>query len=134
MRPDTSHQKLDRYLTILTTRMHSSRMRTGRSLTVCRSLLLGGGGSFWGGLLLGGLLLRGPPSGGSPWGSLLLGKVSFGGPPSWVGGCLLPGGLLPGGLLLGGGASFWGVPPSLGGASFFWGVPHWGVSLGGCLL
>ena len=24
--------------------MHSSRMRTGRSLTICRSLLLGGGG------------------------------------------------------------------------------------------
>ena len=31
------------------TRMHSSRMRTGRSLTVCRSLLPGGGVSPLGG-------------------------------------------------------------------------------------
>ena len=32
----------------LSTRMHSSRMRTGRSLTVCRSLLLGvGGACIW---------------------------------------------------------------------------------------
>ena len=32
------------------TRMHSSRMRTGRSLTVCCSLLPGGGvGSPWSG-------------------------------------------------------------------------------------
>ena len=33
--------------TQIRTSMHSSRMRTGRSLTVCRGLLLGGGG--WGG-------------------------------------------------------------------------------------
>ena len=34
--------------------MHSSRMRTGRSLTVCCSVLPGGGGSAWsGGVLLG---------------------------------------------------------------------------------
>ena len=32
--------------------MHSSRMRTGRSLTVCRSLLPGGGVSAPGGCLL----------------------------------------------------------------------------------
>ena len=32
------------------TRMHSSRMHAGRSLTVCRSLLLGGGGDGGGGL------------------------------------------------------------------------------------
>ena len=37
--------------------MHSSRMRTGRSLTVCRSLLLRGGGSPWQGGLLGRVLL-----------------------------------------------------------------------------
>ena len=30
------------------TRMHSSRIRTGRSLTVCRSLLPGGGCLLWG--------------------------------------------------------------------------------------
>ena len=49
--------------------MHSSRMRTGRSLTVCCSLLPGEGG-------------RGVCSGG--------GVCSWGGPPCW-------GGLLPGG-------------------------------------
>ena len=40
---------------LMNTRMHSSRMRTGRSLTVCRSLLPGGGGLLpWrGGLLPG---------------------------------------------------------------------------------
>ena len=49
--------------------MHSSKMRTGRSLTVCRSLLPGGGGfalgdvSAPGGCLLGGCLL---PGGGFP--------------------------------------------------------------------
>ena len=90
--------------------MHSSRMRTGPSLTVCR------GG--WGVVsLLGGLLGRGMP----PWG------VSF------PGGCLLWGVSLPGeGGLLGRGVSFWGSPS--GGVSLA-GVPPWGVSFpGGCLL
>ena len=53
------------------TRMHSSRMRTSRSLTACRSLLPGGGVCSWGGLLLGGLLLgRSAPGGGAvcSWG------------------------------------------------------------------
>ena len=66
--------------------MHSSRMRTGRSLTVC-----GGGGELV------------PPSGGDGGGGCLLpggvppsrGCLLPGGCPS--GGCLLPGGLLPGG-------------------------------------
>ena len=40
------------------TRMHSSRMRTGRSLTVCRSLLPGGG-CLLGGVCSGGCLLLG---------------------------------------------------------------------------
>ena len=56
--------------------MHSSRMRTGRSLTVCCSLLCGGGGvpglggclvlGGWSGgcLLLGGCLLPGVSTGG----------------------------------------------------------------------
>ena len=53
---------------LLPTRMHSSRMRTGRSLTVCWSLLRGGcllpggsapGGSAPGGCLLGGCMTRG---------------------------------------------------------------------------
>ena len=63
--------------------MHSSRMRTGRSLTVCCSLLPVGGG----GLLLGGLL-----PGGSALGGVSAPK-----------GCLLTGGVCSqGGLLLGG--------------------------------
>ena len=42
------------------TRMHSSRMRTGRSLTVCRSLLPGGGCLLLGvGVCSGGCVLRG---------------------------------------------------------------------------
>ena len=53
-----------------TTRMHSSRMRTGRSLTVCRSLLPGGGVSAAGGVCSGGCLLPGVasllPGGGIP--------------------------------------------------------------------
>ena len=67
------------------TRLHSSRMRTGRLLTVCCSLLPGGvlldpGGSAWsGGVLLG------PVGGGiSPW--------SRGGSPWSRGGLLGPGG------------------------------------------
>ena len=46
-------------INIFPTRMHSSRMRTGRSLTVCYSLLPGGGGVCSRG---------GAWSGGSPWG------------------------------------------------------------------
>ena len=48
------------------TRMHSSRMRTGRSLTVCCSLLPGGGGLVQGGSARGGCLVRGgsAPGGG----------------------------------------------------------------------
>ena len=67
------------------TRMHSSRMRTGRSLTVFRSLLLGEGGVCSGGVCLwgGGLLLGGVCS----WGS------AHGG----GGGVCSQGGLIPGG-------------------------------------
>ena len=59
---------------INTTRMHSSRMRTGRSLTVCCSLLRGGGHLVWGGvcsrgvcLVWGGLLWRGGLLPGGGW-------------------------------------------------------------------
>ena len=74
--------------------MHSSRMRTGRSLTVCCRLLPGGGGfSLPGGgfSLPGGVL---PAGGGSAWsrgGSPCQGEVSAwsrGGSPCWGG---LPG-------------------------------------------
>ena len=76
--------------------MHSSRMRTGRSLTVCCSVLPGGG-------------LPGP-GGGSPWSQggsawsrggvcLVLGGFSLvwgGSAWSWGGFSLVPGGGLPG--------------------------------------
>ena len=54
---------------IVKTRMHSSRMRTGRSLTVFRGGLLGRGVSLAGGLLArGGLLAKSWYwQGGSPW-------------------------------------------------------------------
>ena len=93
-----------------TTRMHSSRMRTGRSLTVCRSLLPGGGGCLvsgvgclvQGGLLWGGCLL---PGAVCSWGVSGHG-VSGPGGVSAPGGVLSQGGSGPGGggcLLLGGG-------------------------------
>ena len=83
--------------------MHSSRMRTGRSLTVCR------GGSPCPG--------RPPCQGGSPCQGGLLARGA-----SLPGGLLargvsLPGGvLLPGGCLLAGGVSLPGGPPCRGGS------------------
>ena len=59
------------------TRMHSGRMRTGRSLTICCSLLPGGGGFS----LRGACLVRG-------------------GSPCWRGVCLVWGGLPAGGVCL----------------------------------
>ena len=104
--------------------MHSSRMRTGRSLTVCCSLFgPGWGGSPWS---------RGVSvwSGGSPWsrgeGVCLV-------PGGW---CLPgPGGLLgPGGVCLVQGGSPWsgGCLPGLGGSPWSQGVSVWsrGVLLG----
>ena len=92
--------------------MHSSRMHTGRSLTVCQSLLPRGcllqGVSALGGVCSWGCLLGGVCSGGmSALGCLLKGGV-------YSRGCLLPGGVCSGGsawrvsapgvcLLLGGG-------------------------------
>ena len=72
------------------TRMHSSRMRTGRSLTVCWSQLPGEVCSLVGG--------------GCSQGGVCSGGVYSGGRGSVSGGCLLLGGLLPrgGGLLPGG--------------------------------
>ena len=96
--------------------MHSSRMRTGRSLTVCRSVLPEGGGvSAPEGVVV-------CSCGECP----LLGGICSGG-----GGCLLPGGcLLQGGLLWGvvysGGVSAPGGS-ALGGVSAPGGVCSWGV-------
>ena len=73
----------------LGTRMHSSRMRTGRSLTVCCSLLPGG-------VLLG-------PGGFS---------LVQGGLPGPGGGLPVPGGFF---LVLGGFSLVWGVLPARGG-------------------
>ena len=72
--------------------MHSSRMRTGRSLTVsCRSLLP-----------VGGLLLGGSAPGGSGPGGV------------WSQGCLHPGGVCPGGSGPGGSAPGGLVPGGWG--------------------
>ena len=89
----------------VTTRMRSSRMRTGRSLTVCRSLLPGGGLLPGGCLFPGGSALGGSAPGG--W-CLLWGGVCSGGGGVGVS---APGGSdprgggresTPGGCLLGG--------------------------------
>ena len=100
--------------------MHSSRIRTGRSLTVCQSLLLGGGPpsgegrhllggpSFQGVSFLGGLIPGGPTSGGSPSGGVSLGGLFLGGSPS--GGSPSRGAPSRRCLLLGD-ASFWETPP-----------------------
>ena len=101
-------------------------MRIGRSLTVCRSLLLGGRGvvcSRGGGICPGGVCSGGVSAPGGLGGSLLLGGrgVSAPGGVSALWGCLLLGGcLLQGGLL-------WGV-------SAPGGVSTLGVSAWGCLL
>ena len=70
-------------------RVHSSRMRTDRALTVFRSLLLPGG---WGG---GGTCLV---KGGGVW------SRGVSAPGGW-GGCLVPGGVWSGGYLPGAGGS-----------------------------
>ena len=77
--------------------MHSSRMRTGRSLTVCWSLLRGRGGSAPGGVSARGVSASGGVS--APRGCLLLG------------GCLLSGErcLLLGGVCSWGGCGWVGV-------------------------
>ena len=70
----------------LYTRMHSSRMRTGRSLTVSCSLLPGGGG--WGGAWSGGVCSQGGSWSGG-W-HLVRGCAWSGGVPglggAWSGG------------------------------------------------
>ena len=83
--------------------MHSSRMRTGRSLTVCRSLLPGGV-SAQGGVCSGGVSALGSVcsegcvcSGGVCSGGCLLGGVYSGG--LLRGGCLLWGVSAPGGVV-----------------------------------
>ena len=93
-----------------TTRMHSSRMRNGRSLTVCRGVPPSGGGS---------------PSGVSlAEGVSLAGGAFFGG---WGRGISFQGVSLAGGSPWQG-ASFWGV--SFQGVSFLGGLLPW-VSLVG---
>ena len=81
------------------TRMHSSRMRTGRSLTVCCSLLPGGVCLLQGVFSLprGGLLRGVSAPGGSALGGCLLwgGGVSALGVVSAQGGFSLPGDPLP---------------------------------------
>ena len=110
------------------TRMHSSRMRTGRSLTVWGGECLLPGGLLWGGLLP---LLRG--AGVYSGGVCLLWEVSTPGGVSALGGLLplLPGGVCSQGSLLplfpGGVCSGGSVPSAPGG----WGVCSQGVSTRG---
>ena len=100
--------------------MHSSRMRTGHSLTICCSLLPGG-------VLPAGGVLLGPRRvclvlGGSAW-SLGGGGFSLPGGSAWSreGFSLVPGGgglSLPGGFsLVPGGSPCWGGLPGPGGVS-----------------
>ena len=111
--------------------MHSSRMRIGRSLTICRSLLPGGvlspggctwflGGCVWfcGGCLLRGCMLR--------WGGGLCGVCYWG---VTAPGVSAPGGVCSGGYLL------WGVSAQGGVCSGGGSVCSRGsVCSGGCLL
>ena len=101
--------------------MHSSRMRTGRSLTICRSLLPEGGVCSEGCLL---------PGGVCSWGAV----CSQGG--LLPGGCLLQGVSASGGyLLLGGVSAPGGLSASGGGVCSRRGVCSQGVcASGGCLL
>ena len=95
----------------LITRMHSSRMRTARSLTVYCSLLPGGGGTFWGGV---------SAPGGVPGPGCVPG---LGG--SVPGGCVLPGGVgvWPGGVSAPRGHLVQGGVSGLGG---LYSSMHWG--------
>ena len=89
------------FLNLSKTRMHSSRMRTARSLTISRNMLCFVGGGAWsqrawsqGGLVSGGSGLRGVWSQG---GACSRGCVPGPG-GAWSGRCLLLGGcLVPGG-------------------------------------
>ena len=83
--------------------MHSGRMRTGRSSTVCRSLLPGGGCLLWGGCLLR----------GGEWG----GGGEMWHPSMHWGGVSAPGGLCSRGVVLQGGCLLW-----MGVCSQGWGV------------
>ena len=67
--------KMSQFTVMNETRMHSSRMRTGRSLTVCWCLLRGGC-LLLGGVCSGGCLL---PGGCLLWGGLLWGVSALGG-------------------------------------------------------
>ena len=102
--------------------MHSSRMRTARAITVCWSLIPGGGVPAWsrGVYLPGGVYLTGPGVGPGPRGVWVYlpgrGGVpawSQGGVPAWSQGCTC---LVPGGVYLpgpGGGCTWSGTPPLL---------------------
>ena len=80
------------------TRMHSSRMRTGRSLTICRSLLPGGDVCYQGrgGGSAPGVVVSAPGGSSAPRGAPEGGVCSGG----WCSGgwCLLPGGSVHAGI------------------------------------
>ena len=101
--------------------MHSSRMRTGRSLTVCRSLLPGLGGVCSRGCLLWGV----SAPGGVCSGRCLL----WGGVCSW--GCLLWEGVCSWGVSAPGGCLLWG-DVLLQGVSALGGVCSGGCGIPAC--
>ena len=104
---------------VMIIRMHSSRMRTGHSLNVCQSLLLGGEVSAaGGGVCSGGCLLSG---------CVCSQGVSASGGMSALGGCLLLGDVCSGGCLLGGGCLLWGVSAPRGVSALVGGVCSWGM-------
>ena len=104
------------------TRMHSNRMPTERAFTVCRSLLLGGGGTWslgWGGGVpawsRGGVYPPDPGAGGCTWSGGVWSRGVYlpgprGGVPAWSwGGCTWSEGVVPGGYLIRGGTCLvWG--------------------------
>ena len=101
------------------TRMHSSRMRTARAFTVCRSLLLGGCTWSWG-VVPGGVPGLGVWSQGGVPSWSWRGIPGLGGVPVWSRGCtcLVLGGVVPGVLAWSGGCTWsregctWsGTPP-----------------------
>ena len=105
--PESRFSQIRRKRNVLWTRMYSSRMRTARSLTVCRGCLPGGGSPCPGGASL-------PGGSPCPGGVSLLGR-----------GVSLLGGLPARGVSLLGAVSLPGGSPCLGGFSLPETPPPW---------